>query len=182
MIEKLIRSGFSELDESDLSSARASPHAIAGEAILEHYGVPNSVGAIIGGHHGLPAQEAPRKQIVTYTANYYLSDTDAEIQKIWKQTQKELFDYGLKLSGYQSVEEVPMVTQPQAVILEGLLIMADWLASSEYLTNDEDAELFPLIPLSESSEDVDTVSRFQNAINNWNSNGGVGSPEGFDNR
>lgn len=171
LIEKLIRSGFSELDESDLSSARASPHAIAGEAILEHYGVPNSVGAIIGGHHGLPAQEAPRKQIVTYTANYYLSDTDAEIQKIWKQTQKELFDYGLKLSGYQSVEEVPMVTQPQAVILEGLLIMADWLASSEYLTNDEDAELFPLIPLSESSEDVDTVSRFQNAINNWNSNG-----------
>ncbi|TLQ19670.1 CRISPR-associated helicase Cas3' [Lentilactobacillus parafarraginis] len=166
LLEKLARSGFSNLEDK-LSNPRASPHALAGEAILEKMKVPKSIGAIIGGHHGKPAEFAPKKQISTYTANYYLSDNDPKIQAVWKQTQKDLFDYGLKLSGYQSVAEIPDVNQPQAVILEGLLIMADWLASSEYLDAGKTIPLFPLISLDQSYEDVDSTHRFRNAITNW---------------
>ncbi len=81
VIERLVRSGFVKLDDSLLTCASKSPHAEAGEAILENLGVPVSVGAIIGGHHGKPLPDAPRAQLNDYTANYYQSDIDQAAQK-----------------------------------------------------------------------------------------------------
>lgn len=144
---QLIRNGFADFDEHHLESSKKSPHALAGEAIIEGLKVPISIGAIIGGHHGKPASESPVKQLDTHPANYWQSDNDPAIQRPWQQVQKELFQYGLVSSGYQDVSELPDIKQPQAVILEGLLIMADWLASSEYLEQDKSVPLFPLISL-----------------------------------
>lgn len=170
LIEQLNRSGFSELKMGTFSNASRSPHALAGEAILEDSEVPESIGAIIGAHHGKPASNSPYDQIETYTANYYQSDSDehSDLQELWRQTQKDLLNYGLQLSGYQSVSQIPAVNQPQAVILEGLLIMADWLASSEYLGDDEDKPLFPLIQIDETSADINMKRRFENAMQTWN--------------
>lgn len=171
MKEKLIRNGFPQLYDVALTFVQKSPHAKAGEAILEHYGVPDSIGAIIGGHHGKPEAFAPKEDIETHTSNYYQSDNDQAIQIQWKKVQKELLNYGLQTSGYQAITEIPNITQPQAVILEGLLIMADWLASSEFMGNDEDKILFPLIQNNQTYEDVDEKDRFRKAIGNWNLNG-----------
>ncbi len=52
MLEHLLRNGFTNLDQLHLANARRTPHALAGEAILEREGLNTSVGAIIGGHHG----------------------------------------------------------------------------------------------------------------------------------
>lgn len=176
---KLVRAGFADFDHLDLASPKESPHALAGEAILEGFDVPNSIGAIIGGHHGKPASCPPDEQIDTYTANYYQSDNKPEIQAPWKDVQKELFEYGLTSSGYQKVEEIPDITQPQAVILEGLLIMADWLASSEYLNNDKQTPLFPLIPLDHSWPEDSIKERYQKAMTAWDV-GGEWNPQHVD--
>lgn len=165
LIEQLVRAGFSQLNDRSLSSIKYSPHAKAGEAILEGYKVPESVGAIIGGHHGKPANNPPYDEISVHTANYYQSDCDKILQKNWQDTQKRLLDFGLMRSGYQTVGEIPSVQQPQAVILEGLLIMADWLASSERMENGR--PLFPLIKMTQTYDDLNMVKRFHEAINNW---------------
>lgn len=167
LIEKLLRSGFSELKELVLASAKYSPHAKAGEAILRAADVPKSVAAIVGGHHGKPESQAPDDDIAVHTANYLQSDNDQKLQNTWKLVQKGLLDYGLKSSGYQKIDEIPSIGQPEAVILEGLLIMADWLASSEYMNNDKELTLFPLIKEDQSWDDIDMTARFHHAMRTW---------------
>lgn len=165
--QKLLEVGFSDLNYQKLTNPGRSPHGLAGEAILERAGVPASVGALIGGHHGKPADSIPRRQIMDYTANYWQDDTESQNQKLWQQSEQELLAWGLKLAGYSSVKEIPNIAQPVAVIVEGLLIMADWLASSEYLGNQVDQPLFPLIAIDEEIEAIDFTSRFQQAIQRW---------------
>ncbi|WP_338208595.1 CRISPR-associated helicase Cas3' [Lactiplantibacillus paraxiangfangensis] len=167
---QLTRNGFVKFDEVHLASSSKSPHARAGEAIIEDLKVPESIDAIIGGHHGKPESESPVRQIKNYTANYYQHDKNIDEQRPWKQVQKELFQYGLTLSGYQAASEIPDINQPQAVILEGLLIMADWLASSEYLSQKQAVPLFPLISIEQSGCD-NTTKRFKQAIGAWNLGG-----------
>ncbi len=171
LLESLTQNGFAKLSDLDLALAKKSPHAIAGEAILEELGVPETVAAIVGGHHGKPASKKPRRQIKDFTANYWQKDHDVTLQKPWQDVQKELLNYGLRLAGYETVRDIPEVSQPVAVILEGLLIMADWLASSEYLDSTNQTPLFPLIRLDQSWRDIDLTARFEQAITNWNFGG-----------
>ena len=178
LMEQLLTNGFEELDELILTSTNKSPHALAGEAILEFLGVPTSIGAIIGGHHGTPARKSPIRQIKgktlsdpgLYQANYWQDDLDSnsKIAIRWQTVQRELFEMGLTQAGYQSVQELPVdLTKPQAVLVEGLLIMADWLASSEYLNDDRTQPLFPLIRVDQTWRDLDYSERFQTAMTNW---------------
>ncbi|KRK39914.1 CRISPR-associated helicase/endonuclease Cas3 [Loigolactobacillus bifermentans] len=172
LMESLIQNGFTGLDVMELSDASQSPHARAGEAILDCEGVPQSISAIIGGHHGKPEEGPQNNQIGVYTANYFQTDTaktpaDKKLQQKWKRIQNELFEHGLQSAGYGSVSEIPEVNQPEAVLLEGLLIMADWLASSEYLDNNQQTPLFPLIELDQIFADLDMESRFRHALTAW---------------
>ncbi|MFC6164803.1 CRISPR-associated helicase Cas3' [Lactiplantibacillus dongliensis] len=167
---RLYYSGLIKEMESRLASPSKSPHALAGEAIVEHFGIPESVGAVIGGHHGKPADEAPSEQIDNYTANYYLSDNNEVIQRPWKLVQSELFEYGLVSAGFKTVSEVPSIQKSQAIILEGLLIMTDWLVSSEYLGGNPDIPLFPLIKTNQTYKDIKDKAqiRFELAKGTWN--------------
>lgn len=171
LIERLIRSGFKNLDNLVLTSPSKSPHAKAGEAILENLGVPLSIGAIIGGHHGKPLQDPPKRQLTTYIANYYQDESNQDEQNYWKKVQTDIFKHGLESAGYENVKQIPAVNQPQAVLLEGLLIMADWLASSEYLNDDQSKPLFPLIKMDQSCFAIDMTKRFRNAIEIWDLSG-----------
>lgn len=174
LTEKLIRSGFDNLDEFIPLDSNRTPHAIAGESLLENAGLNESIGAIIGSHHGKPADDNfdyYYDQISQYTSNYYQSDINEKLQESWQQVQRELIGYGLKKSGYNTIEEVPTITQPQAILLTGLLIMADWIASSEYLNNDITKPMFPLIRLNQAFTDLNMQERFQNAIVTWKVSG-----------
>lgn len=165
--ENLRRAGFS-LIQMDNYRVRKSPHPIAGETLLESFGLNESIGSIIGGHHGLPPKrDLTSKQLTTYVSNLWGRDRDTKIQDEWKLVQNNLFRYGLALCGYDDIKDVPEVTLPQAVILEGMLIMADWLASSEKLTNYSDILLFPLISLEEGFDSLNMKTRYQQAIQNW---------------
>ncbi|GAT17958.1 CRISPR-associated helicase Cas3' [Secundilactobacillus silagei] len=175
LVEKLIRDGFSNLDEDKekilLSDYKKSPHALAGAELLKIHKVPKSVRSIIAGHHGDAGNETNYSQIEEFTSNYLQNDNDLGVQKNWKEVQNQLFDYGMSRIGYQAVTDIPTVTQPQAVILEGLLITADWLASSEFLGYDQTKPLFSLISIDESLNDIDLESRFESAMNTWDLGG-----------
>lgn len=133
-------SAFSEFVDlpKSLENASATPHALASEAILIEYGCPLGVASIAGAHHGKPAAIASHadEQLETYPENYYSKN-----KKLFRSLWKEWLDFALECSGYNSIEDVPEITVPAQVVICGMLIMADWIASN--------TAYFPLIPLDE---------------------------------
>lgn len=169
LIERLIRVGFTGLDSTIILNANKNPHALVGEVILGNLGVSENIGAIIGGHHGKTLEKFPKNQFNDYTKAYIQIDdskSNNRVKLLWEQVQTEILVAGLEIAGYSDVSKLPQrIKKPQAVLLEGLLIMADWLASSEYLPSKQ--PLFPLISLDRGVDDIDSQDRFQNAIMNW---------------
>lgn len=115
LMEKLEREGFSGIKDLELTDRGKTPHAYAGEVICRLAGINRGIASIIGAHHGVPMKEnySLTSYVEAYTANFYQEEKeDSPIYKKWKATQ---------------------------LLLSGLLIMADWIASNE--------EYFPLFSL-----------------------------------
>lgn len=167
LVRRLVESGLDGLDSVELGNRRESPHNLASEALLYNWRVSEEICAIIGGHHGKPFNFWDvRNQIEDYTSNYFQDDNDRNLREKWSDIQKFILDEALNASGYDSLSNLPdKIGQPQAVLFEGLLIMADWLSSSEYIG---DNLMFPLINIEDSAVDVDLDSRYHSAIMNWN--------------
>lgn len=118
-----------------------SPHAGAGEAILEDRGFSPTFCSIVGAHHGVPISESDYRinQIDTYGFNFY-----ARQKELWTEMQNTLIENALEKADYGSKNEIPELTRCAQTLLCGLLIEADWIASNQYY--------FPL--LDEVSEGV----------------------------
>ncbi len=67
---------------------------------------------------------------------------DSEQGKLWEAVRQEWLQFSLETSGYTSVEELPQLDMGAQMLLTGLLIMADWIASN---TN-----YFPLIDIDDN--------------------------------
>ena len=126
-----------------------SRHALASEAILRWLKCPNGLASVAGAHHGKPQtgkdvldQLGDEEEEGSWESNYW---PEGE-QKFWENCWRELFDYALQESGFSSVDELPQLTIPAEILLTGLLIMADWIASN--------TRYFPLIPVEEVGSDT----------------------------
>lgn len=121
--------GF-DVQSPDLQRHR-SPHAMAGETILLRLGCPAGAAAVVGAHHGKPQElgGSLSGQIETYKGNY-CGSSDIEELRRWEKVWAELLSLGLELSGFSSVNDIPQINMPAQVLLTGLLIMADWIASN----------------------------------------------------
>jgi len=159
--ERLIMSGFTGLSEMNLANSESSPHAIAGEALLFEYGVGDDIGSIIGGHHGKPVDSklVIKNQTREYISNYFQSDFDESTKIKWRSVQKEIFEWAMEKSNFKAIKEIPTIEQPALVLLEGMIIMADWIASNE--------EYFPLFLLDDSEEDCNQKERLKYGWNKW---------------
>ena len=170
IIEKLERSGFDQISKTIFDDIRATPHNIAGAKILrmkKPTGVLNkSVASIINAHHGWFESNIRKGQIKNYINNYFQDETNEIIQEKWKNVQNELIAYILETAGYNNLEEIPQINEIQSVILTGLLIMADWLASGEYLGSSK-TPMFPLVSLDKGVKDIDIQKRYQHAMELW---------------
>ena len=138
-------------------------HEYLGESILVNYGCPKGIASIIGAHHGKPycIQKYSTKKLLKlrkyYLNGYEKADSDEKIyaKDFWENQRKYIFMEGLKESGYKDVSEIEDVSISTQIILSGLLIMADWIASNE--------ELAPLIKRDEDIESIQYPERI-NAI------------------
>ena len=159
LLDKLERSGFTGISSLILSSPRQSHHSLAGEVILTRYGVKADISSIVGGHHGKPVDSISvcDKQ-KAYGENYYqVENGEDPIYQRWECVQKEIFTWALQESGVRDVEQLPEFSEPGQVLLSGLIIMADWIASNE--------SYFPLIPIEQ--EHVCEESRLRQGITQW---------------
>ncbi len=117
---------------------RRLPHGLAGQVILERYlerqgwtiFAASQLGSVVGGHHGLPPGLT---ELQSARAREDLLGSD-----VWRGAQDELLDVALRRSGLdlEFVRERGIGT-PALVLLTGIVIVADWLASND--------KLFPLV-------------------------------------
>ena len=169
--EKLIES-VKILPVSDFKDARHSPHAAAGEAILLSYGVCRGTASIVGSHHGKPPEKEEQtqvkggfdlsKQINIYGKNYFCPNDKEKWRSCWEDYLEQAGD----LAGYDSYEEIPKIELRAAqVLLCGLLIMADWIASNP--------NYYPLIDIESTGSEELYEHRTENAweklkhLENW---------------
>ena len=140
---KLATVGFTNIDDfiKKAEDCSNSHHTITGQAILSNAGVPEGICAIVGAHHGKPLDDdlVYKSNESAYTDHYYQSETESENSKLWKKLQNDILDWALERNDFSNVDDLPEISEPAQVLLCGLVIMADWIASNEHY--------FPLIPI-----------------------------------
>lgn len=138
-------------------NAKITPHAYAGEAILLKKGCPWSIASIVGAHHGKPFSNQTDSFIEELTedfpANFYGRSKKyrKEFQSLWD----EWVSFSLEYSGINLIKELPEIPMPAQVLIEGLLIMADWIASN--------TTYFPLLSADECGQFSDYPARIDAA-------------------
>ena len=131
---------------------RESPHARAGEAILLWDDCPGGLASIVGAHHGKPQNcAAVDDQLECWESNYYPKGQE----KVWQGFWTELLMTVLQDCGFDDTTELYDLDPQEEVLLTGLLIMADWIASN--------TEYFPLIPVEELGSMEDYPARVDRA-------------------
>jgi len=143
----------------DKSKIQCTPHGLAGEEILKYFGCNDSIAAVVGSHHGVPSESGHvfgqdltqhKNDIVGYE-NYYGYDSNKIVLgKSWK----KIIDIALADSGFLKIDDLPVINSQGQMILSGLLIMADWIASN--------TDYFPLIDIEQNGPDNDS---YENRIN-----------------
>ena len=127
-------------------------HALAGETILRYYGCPETVAAVVGAHHGVPSELAElrvhdlsrsKKDIVGYEDFFGQNDSNKPVLlNAWDRLIQEALSEA-KLS---TIKELPELSSKAQMLLSGLLIMADWIAS--------DIKIFPLISAEDTGNEA----------------------------
>ena len=149
LVEKLEYIGFTDIGCFDNKNASKSPHNIAGQYLLHEYGIGEDISSIIGAHHGRPvdnvyeiSEDGSYLKQGAYLKNYYQNvNPESEVYKKWDKLQRQVLKWALERSKFNSVNELPDVSQSAQVLLWGLLTMADWITSNE--------EYFPLINIQQ---------------------------------
>jgi len=141
---------------------KESAHPIAGEAVLLARKFPLCFAAMVGAHHGKPhakrGKEWVREQLSPYSSHYinYYDSHNLKMENQWKEIRSWFIDRAFRMAGISSLEEIPEISMPSQVLLTGLLIMADWIASNE--------TYFPLISVDERGAESDYPERIENGL------------------
>lgn len=161
LLERLENAGFSGISNLILASPEKTHHTLAGEVLLHDFDILDDIASIVGAHHGSPISERIEYTWQkSYPKNYYQSeDINSPIALRWKLVQKKIFEWALSESELD-LTVLPEISQPAQVILSGLLIMADWIASNE--------NYFPLADVSDNdSLALDQNERFASGMQKW---------------
>ena len=138
-----------------------SPHAKAGESILNNLGLPLFLCCIVGSHHGKPGSNADEikddflrnNKDGNNCENYYGSSSEKEK---WLSIYKDYINWCLDACGFSELNDLPEYMPAESqILLTGLLIIADWLASNQ--------AYFPLIGVSTYGDESYYPSRIDRA-------------------
>lgn len=149
------------------NARRDSHHTIMGEYLLRDFGVKQDIASIIGAHHGKPTDADDKvEELRGYPERFY-QEAKGIIYEQWHNMQDKIIRDALRETGFVDVggeadlSILPSIGEPGQVILSGLVIMADWIASNE--------GYFPLMPLDEQVL-VNKMERLKTGIMNWYKN------------
>ncbi len=157
ILEKLKSAGFKDLDKFFTADNIGVSHQSIGQFILLKRGVNITVADIVGAHHGRPVKTSEIEDRIHENHFYQNNDSSSEINKTWLSLHDEIFTWALKVCGFSSAKDIPMLSQNGQVILSALLIMADWITSNE--------NYFPLININEDKIDEDRIKK---GLLKWN--------------
>lgn len=133
-------------------------HTIVGAAILSTLGLPDWVCSVVGAHHGKTLPFWDVDTVMKKQRNLYGKNDE---QKLWQGAWAEMLAEALEQAGYASIAEIPdILPQPAQMLLIGLLIFADWLASG--------TARFPLIDADWVVNDAAYPERAQRATDKLN--------------
>lgn len=142
---------------SSIGNASDTPHALASEAILLKLGCREGVASIAGAHHGRPSAWADvRDQIsgaCTAVENFY--GKRGKYRQLFEVLWKEWIDFSLECAGFSELSDLPDMAVPAQVVISGMLVTADWIASN--------TTYFPLISADQKGEFGDYPKRIENA-------------------
>lgn len=116
-------------------------HALASEVILRELGCPESLAAIAGAHHGEPQKDNLDDDIADQLEIHPRDYAARGEEATWRGAWEALWARAREGAGAGPLPEVPV---PAALLLAGLLTMADWIASN--------TAYFPLIPVEETGD------------------------------
>lgn len=136
---------------STFSKNKPHPHAYMGMCILRKLDCPWGISVVVASHHGKPpgiVEFNESDNDIEDNGEYYYDGKE----EIWSEIHQQWFDYSLEKSGYESVKNLPELDMQAQMLLTGLLIMADWLASN--------TDYFPLI------DDLDNYHDFSDRYKN----------------
>lgn len=135
-----------------------TPHGLSGEAILLHLGCPSGVAAVVGTHHGRPQDigEDMEEWLESYEENFYGLEGEGSSTGVqWEALWQEWLDLALHTCGYSGIEDLPQLDIPSQVLVTGMLIMADWIASNPMY--------FPLLEFEDTGRLLDYPRRIRDA-------------------
>lgn len=142
---------------SSLVNAPNTPHALASEAILLKLGCREGVASIAGAHHGRPSALADVCDQIsgacTAVENFY--GKRGKYRQLFEVLWKEWIDFSLECAGFSELSDLPDMAVPAQVVISGMLVMADWIASN--------TTYFPLISADQKGEFGDYPKRIENA-------------------
>jgi len=125
----LKNAGYTRLNVSCKRSVDTR-HELISCAILKRHGFDDSVCVIVGGHHGLPPTNKKLENML---------DCDVECgfeDDVWLQAQDALVEMALGVAGISKEDAIGIkILRSVQVILSGLVILADWIASSEEMVD-----------------------------------------------
>lgn len=130
--EKLAADGLSLAAAKELKNRKDMPHSLCGEAILCANKFPVGISVVVGSHHGRTPMEnsdTVKRKIKVYSERVFCGKQS----ELWEAIWRDWLAVCLKQSGFSSAEELQDTSMEVQVLLTGLLIMADWLASNTYL-------------------------------------------------
>lgn len=142
---------------SSLVNAPNTPHALASEAILLKLGCREGVASIAGAHHGRPSALADVCDQISgaYTAVENFYGKRGKYRQLFEVLWKEWIDFSLECAGFSELSDLPDMAVPAQVVISGMLVTADWIASNK--------TYFPLISADQKGEFGDYPKRIENA-------------------
>lgn len=129
------------LKSSSYEHSEKSHHTWLGMLLLMAQGFSENICSVIGAHHGLILNGKELRNQKTAASKidqpcFGLAKLKDEWNQIWMDLAQEI----LNVAGFESPENIPQLDVHLLMLLSGILVEADWIASNE--------EYFPLISVS----------------------------------
>lgn len=144
---------------------RLAPHGLAGQVLLQEWLIERydwrrsatvQFAIIAGGHHGVPPTHTDIREVNVHPE---LLRTPG-CASLWRSVQWEILDRCAETCGVQgrlAGWRESKLSQPAQVLLTGLIIVADWIASNP--------DLFPYFPEAQRRSDKERVEAAWHGLN-----------------